>query len=72
MLRAMYTRTCELHDVAEIPYSAELLDSHVQKTCNNISDHENPLVRAMRHSKQWRSKHRNIFLSAQQENTGIT
>ena len=67
MLHAIYTRISELHDVDEIPYIGELVDSLVRRMCNNISVHENPLIRAMR-----RAKHRNIFLGVQQENTGIT
>ena len=57
-----YTRITELHDVAGIPYIAELLDSHVQKMHNAILTHENPLVRAMGNFNQQRAKHRNIFL----------
>ena len=66
-----YTRISELHDEAEIPYIAELLDDYVQKMCNNISVHENPLVQAMGHFNQRRLKHRNIFLGVQPENSGI-
>ena len=67
-----YTRISELHNVAEIPYIAELLDSHVQKMCNTISTHENPLVQAMGHFNQRRAKHRNIFLGVQPDDTGVT
>ena len=67
-----YTRITELHNVAEIPYIADLLDNHVQKMCNTISLHENPLVKAMGHFNQRRAKHRNIFLGVQPDNTGIT
>ena len=72
MLRDIYTRLCELNDVAAIPYIAELLVGRVQKMCYNISVHESPLVRAIWHSNQRRAKHRNIFLGVEQENTGIT
>ena len=57
-----YTRISDLHDVARMPYIAELLDSHVQKMYNSTLTHENPLVRAMGHFNQQRAKHRNIFL----------
>ena len=67
-----YTRISELHDVAEILYIAEILDDYMQKMCNNISIHENPLVQAMGHFNQRRAKHRNIFLGVQPANTGIT
>ena len=67
-----YTRISELHDVAEIPHIAELLDDNVQKMCNIISVHDNPLVKAMGHFNQRRAKHRNIFLGVQPDNTGIT
>ena len=66
-----YTRISELHDVAKIPYIAEVLDGHVQKICN-ISVHENPLVQAMGHFNQRRAKHRNIFLGVHPDNSGIT
>ena len=67
-----YTWISELHDVAEILYISELSDSHVHKMCNNISVHENPLVRAMGHFNQRRAKRRNIFLGVHPDNTGIT
>ena len=38
--------------------------------CNNISVHENPLVRAMGYFNQRRAKHRNIFLGV--EHCGAT
>ena len=67
-----YTRITELHNVAEIPYIADLLDDHVQKMCNTISVHENPLVKSLGHFYQRRATHRNIFLGVQPDNTGIT
>ena len=67
-----YTRMSDLHDVAQMPYIAELLDSYVHKMYTTSLTHENPLVQAMGHYNQQRAKHRNIFLGVQPDNTGIT
>ena len=67
-----YTGISDLHDVARMPYIAELLDSHDQKMFNFSLTHENPLVRAMGHFNQQRAKHRSIFFGVLEDDTGDT
>ena len=61
-----HTRISEFQDVALIPYIADLLDSHVKKIFNIISNHEK------RYFKRWDiltngvQKHRNIFVEFNQ------
>ena len=64
-----YTRISDLHNVAQMPYIAELLDSYVHKMYTASQTHENPLVQAMGHFNQQRATHRNIFLGVQPEDT---
>ena len=56
-----YTRISELHDVAALPYIDEILEDRVSKMYQLITEHENPMIRTMGQSCQWRAKHRNIF-----------
>ena len=71
----MYTRITQLHEVANLPYIDELMESNVQKMYDIINKHTNPLVQSMGHFNQRRAKHRNIFLgvlpAVTEDDTGV-
>ena len=60
----------ELHDVANLPYIEVLVENRVRNMFLNISEHGNPLVRAMGKLRHRRATHRGIFRGVLPVDTG--
>ena len=59
----------DLHKVAELPFIDALVEERVQKMYLKLSDHANPLVRAMGELRHRRATYRSIFREVIPEDT---
>ena len=67
-----YTRMTELQNVADLPFIDVLLEERVRKMFLKLSDHVNPLVRAMGEPRHRRATYRSIFREVLPEDTEET